>query len=152
MENYELAFDGRVDPAGLREALAELGVTGERVLLGADAPDTRIGDPAVLLEQGDPGRGFSTTLVCYAGFVGPLGMSELQLAQFLSPRLGRRCLVDDGTTHPDRWILVATDASFGKVITDEDAAEEGDLRIDHAVAPIAGAPELTVRAEPGWVG
>jgi hypothetical protein len=38
------------------------------------------------------------------------------------------------------------------VITDEDAADEGELRIDHATVPIPGAAELEVRAEPDWVG
>jgi hypothetical protein len=127
-------------------------VAGDRVLFAVDDPDTRVGNPAVLLEAGEPGLGYSSILYCYAEFVGPLGLSELDLARFLTPRLGRRCLVDDGTQHPDRWVLVATDGSYGTVITDEDTAENGDLRIDHATEPIAGAPELLVRPEPDWVG
>lgn len=106
--------------------------------------------PAAILVPGEEGQGFGTTLNGYAELIETTGMSELELARFLALRLGVRILVDDCTEHPDRWILVAEDGSYGKVITDGDAAEEGDLRIMHATEPIAGAPGLSVVPESNW--
>jgi len=77
-------------------------------------------------------------------------MSELELARVLSTALGLQALVDDGTQHPDRWVLVARDGTHGRVITDEDAAAAGDLRVEYALEPIPGAPHLRVIPEARW--
>ncbi|MFI7157614.1 hypothetical protein [Micromonospora chalcea] len=36
------------------------------------------------------------------------------------------------------------------MLTDEDAAADGDLRIMHALEPISGEPQLAVVPPPDW--
>jgi hypothetical protein len=47
-------------------------------------------------------------------------------------------------------LLVSSDGSSGRVIVDEDAAADGDLRVVHALEPINGEPHLTVVPPPEW--
>ncbi|MFG2050859.1 hypothetical protein ACGFIW_25925 [Micromonospora sp. NPDC048935] len=68
----------------------------------------------------------------------------MELAVTLARAFRVRAVVDDGSLHPDRWRLVRTDGSSGLVLTDEDAAADGSLRIVHALEPIGGEPDLTV--------
>lgn len=78
------------------------------------------------------------------------GQNERDLAVTLARTFGVRALVDDGSVHPDRWLLVSSDGSSGRVIVDEDAAADGDLRVVHALEPINGEPHLTVVPPPEW--
>ncbi|MFF4874938.1 hypothetical protein [Micromonospora sp. NPDC000668] len=80
------------------------------------------------------------------------GQGERELAATLARTFGVRALVDDGGTYPDRWVLVSTDGSSGRVLTDEDAAADGHLRVVHALEPISGEPQLAVvpPSEEGW--
>lgn len=78
------------------------------------------------------------------------GQNERDLAVTLARTFGVRALVDHGSVHPDRWLLVSSDGSSGRVIVDEDAAADGDLRVVHALEPINGEPHLTVVPPPEW--
>lgn len=147
---YAIRFDGVVNPSPLQEALGELGIPSERVLVGDYDPESGAPVPVAMVTPGEPERGFSTVLYGDAELAETSGLSELELGRFLAPRLNMRILVDDYTEHPDRWVLVAEDGSYGKVITDEEAADVGDLRIVHATELIAGAPEIPVVPEPNW--
>ncbi len=74
------------------------------------------------------------------------GVSELEFTRRLCGTLGVRALIDPGTPYPDRWVLVTRDGSHGWVHTDED----GSLRIEYALEPIAGELDLEVRTPPDW--
>lgn len=108
-----------------------------------DRPTTA-GPPTVAVTPPEGEEGFGWILMGDHELAEASGLSELDLARVLAAELNVRCLVDDGTRNPDRWILVARDGSYGPVIVDEDAATEGDLRIDHAESPIAGEPDVPV--------
>ncbi|GAA3612299.1 hypothetical protein GCM10022223_30490 [Kineosporia mesophila] len=150
MESYELLYDGTVDPRTLIDALAELGIPADRVLSEPYDPSSGDSIPAVMLERGDPGADFSTVVQGFAELVTGIDLSLLEWAQFLTPKLGRRCLVDDDTPQPNRWYLVTPQGGCGVVHVDGDDADEGHIRFLYATTPIAGAAEIPVRAEPDW--
>lgn len=143
---YQIHLDGRVETDALRRALGRrFGIPPSAVYVGRleDRPVT-VERPAVVMTPPDGPGGFGWTLMGDRELAEATGVSELDLARVLAQELNLRALLDDGTTHPDRWILVARDGSHGPVIVDEDAAAVGDLRIDHAEVPIPGEPELRV--------
>lgn len=145
MESFALAYEGDLDPDLLIRALGELDVPAARLLIGDFDPDAGREGPAVWLKPGQPGIPYSTVLDGHFEGEQPPHRSPLEWARLLTPQLGVRCLVDDGTSHPDRYYLVTPQGGWGTVVVDEDAADEGELRIDHALTPIEGAPELEVR-------
>ncbi|GLY31763.1 hypothetical protein [Kineosporia sp. NBRC 101731] len=150
MEIYELLYDGAVDPRTLIDSLAELGVPADRVMTEPYDPSSGDGLPAVMLERGEPGVDFSTVVQVFAELVAGTSLCPLEWAQFLTPKLARRCLVDDDTQQPNRWYLVTPEGGCGVVHVHGDDADEGRIRFLYATTPIAGAPEIPVRAEPDW--
>jgi len=149
---YQIHFDGRVEADVLRRALGRrFGIPPSAVYVGRleDRPVSADRPVAIVTPPEGPG-GFGWTLIGDRELAEATRLSELDLARVLAQELNLRALVDDGTAHPDRWILVASDGSHGPVIVDEDAAAEGDLRIDHAQAPIPGEPGLRVIPAPRY--
>ena len=143
---YLIYFDGWVEADALRRALRRrFGIPPSAVYVGRleDRPVTADRPVVVMTPPEGPG-GFGWTLMGDRELAEATGLSELDLARVLTQELNLRALVDDGTKHPDRWILVARDGSHGPVIVDDDAAAGGDLWIDHAEVPIPGEPELRV--------
>lgn len=80
-----------------------------------------------------PGQdeGFGWILPVDTELADAAGQGERELAATLARTFGVRALVDDGSIHPDRWLLISTEGSSGRVLTDEDAAADGDLRVVH---------------------
>ncbi|MET7673110.1 hypothetical protein [Micromonospora luteifusca] len=72
------------------------------------------------------------------------------MAVTLARTFGVRALVDDGSIYPNRWLLVSTDGSSGRVLIDEDSAADGSLRVVHAFEPISGERHLAVVPPPDW--
>lgn len=143
---YQLRFDGTVTTDALGRALGRrFGIPQWTIYVGRleDRPMTAE-KPTVIVTPPEGGEHFGWILMGDQELAEASQLSELDLARFLAEQLNVRCLVDDGTSDPDRWILVSRDGSYGPVVVDEDAAAEGDLRIDHAQSPIAGEPELRV--------
>lgn len=149
---YEIRFDDETSLEDLRQALrARFGVNPDTVRMGPwmAGPDTRP-PVAMLIPPEDAAAGFAWILVADEDLANACHLGERDLARTLAVDLEHRCLVDDGTTQPDRWILIAHDGSFGAVIVDEDAAAEGDLRVLHALEPIGGEPDLLVIPARHW--
>ncbi|HEY8455709.1 MAG TPA: hypothetical protein VIL34_08945 [Actinopolymorphaceae bacterium] len=144
---YLTYFDGPIDSDALRRTLERrFGIPPSAVYVGRleDRPVTADRPVVVVTLPEGPG-GFRWTLMGDRELAEATGLSELDLARVLAHELNLRALVDDGTNHPDRWILVARDGSHGPVIVDEDAANEGDLRIVYAEVPIPGEPDIRLR-------
>jgi hypothetical protein len=143
---YQVRFDNAVMADALGRALGRrFGIPQWAIYVGRleDRP-VSAEQPAVIVTPPEGREGFGWILMGDQELAEASRLSELDLARFLAEELNLRCLVDDGTPDPDRWILVARDGSYGPVIVDEDAAADGDLRIDHAQSPIAGEPGLPV--------
>ncbi|TNH26942.1 hypothetical protein FHG89_19720 [Micromonospora orduensis] len=103
-----------------------------------------------MLNPPDEDEGFGWVLAGDAALADATGQGERELAVALARTFGVRALVDDGGSYPDRWVLVSTDGSSGRVLTDEDAASDGHLRVVHALEPISGEPQLAVVPPPDW--
>ncbi|MCZ7429517.1 hypothetical protein O7607_27535 [Micromonospora sp. WMMA1949] len=103
-----------------------------------------------MLTPPDGDEGFGWILTGDTELAAATGLREHDLAVALARAVGVRALVDDGGIHPDRWVLVSADGSSGRVLTDPDAAADGDLRIVHALEPISGEPQLAVVPPPDW--
>ncbi|KAB1908455.1 hypothetical protein F8279_07235 [Micromonospora sp. AMSO1212t] len=106
--------------------------------------------PVAMLTPPDGDEGFGWILTGDAELADATGLREHDLAVTLARAFGVRALVDDGGIHPDRWVLVSADGSSGRVLTDSDAAADGDLRIVHALEPVSGEPQLAVVPPPDW--
>jgi len=135
---YEIRFDDEVHAAGLYRILGQrFGIAPAAIYVGRleDRPITA-DRPVVVVTPPEDDEGFGWILTGDAELAEQTQLTELELAKILATGLGVRALVDDGTRHPDRWYLVARDGSYGRVITNEDSADEGDLRIQHALEPI----------------
>ncbi|MFJ8204256.1 hypothetical protein [Micromonospora chalcea] len=149
---YRIHFDADLPADVLRRfLLTEYGIAPEAVYVGR-VEDRAVDDPrpVAMLIPPDGGEGFGWILTGDAGLAAATGLREHDLAVSLARAVGVRALVDDGSIHPDRWLLVSTDGSSGRVLTDEDAAADGDLRIVHALKPISGEPQLAVVPPPDW--
>lgn len=149
---YQIHFEGELPADALRRFLhQEYGVAPEAVYVGRiedrAADDPR---PVAMLTPPDEDEGFGWILTGDTELLDATGQGERDLAVTLARTFGVRALVDDGSIHPDRWLLVSTDGSSGRVLTDEDAAADGDLRIVHALEPISGEPQLAVVPPPDW--
>ncbi|MBT8227892.1 MAG: hypothetical protein HKP61_15680 [Dactylosporangium sp.] len=149
---YEIRFDTEVPADTLRSILAQnFAIDPRRVFIGTLDDRPLDGPPPVVIVTPSAGQqGFGWRLMGDTALADATGLTELELAHLLSQRLGIPSLIDDGTDHPDRWILVTQGGGHGPVITDEDLAEDGDLRIVHALQPIPGAPRLPVVPEHRW--
>ncbi|MEU8072337.1 hypothetical protein [Micromonospora sp. NPDC049151] len=149
---YRIHFAAGLPAADLRAfLLTEYGVAPETVYVGR-IEDRAIDDPrpVVMLTPPDEDEGFGWILTGDTDLADATGLREHDLAVALARAFGVRALVDDGGVHPDRWVLVSADGSSGRVLTDADAAADGDLRIVHALEPISGEPQLAVVPPPDW--
>ncbi|MDG4810590.1 hypothetical protein O7634_27870 [Micromonospora sp. WMMD1120] len=149
---YQIHFEKELPAAALRQFLNEdYGISPDAVYIGR-IEDRAVDDPRpiVMLNPPDEDEGFGWILTGDTELVDATGQGEQELAATLARAFGVRALVDDGSIHPDRWLLVSTDGSSGRVITDEDAAADGDLRVVHALEPISGEPQLAVVPPPDW--
>ncbi|MEU7712841.1 hypothetical protein AB0M37_23375 [Micromonospora chalcea] len=149
---YRIHVDGELPADALRAfLLREYGVVPEAVYVGR-IEDRAVDDPrpVAMLTPPDEDEGFGWILTGDIELLDATGQGERDLAVTLARTFGVRALVDDGSIHPDRWLLVSTDGSSGRVLTDEDAAADGDLRIVHALEPISGEPQLAVVPPPDW--
>lgn len=148
----EIYCDGAPDADALRGCLLRrFDVPAEGVYIGPmmDRPMTGP-DPVVIMTPPDCDGGFGWSVMANGDHPTLRGLNELEFALALVGDMQVRMLVDDDTAHPDRWILVAADGSYGPVITDPDAAGDGDLRIVHAEEPISGEPDLPVVPRVIW--
>jgi hypothetical protein len=149
---YEIHFADELPTSALRRFLHEdYGIAPEAVYVGR-VEDRAVDDPrpVAMLTPPDGDEGFGWTLIGDTDLANATGQNERDLAVTLARTFGVRVLVDDGSSHPDRWLLVSTDGSSGRVTIDEDAAGDGDLRVVHALEPISGEPQLTVVPPPDW--
>ncbi|MFG1836825.1 hypothetical protein ACGFH8_00165 [Micromonospora sp. NPDC049175] len=143
---YQIQFEKEIPAARLRQFLQDsYGIAPAGIYVGrvADRPadDPR---PVAMFTPPDHDEEFGWVLVGDTELADATGQDEVELAVTLARAFGVRAVVDDGSLYPDRWRLVSTDGSSGLVLTDEDAAAAGSLRIVHALEPIAGEPDLTV--------
>jgi hypothetical protein len=149
---YQIHFEKELPAAALRRFLSEdYGISPDAVYIGR-IEDRAVDDPRpiVMLNPPDEDEGFGWILTGDTELADATGQGERELAATLARTFGVRALVDDGSIHPDRWLLVSTDGSSGRVVTDEDAAADGDLRVVHALEPIGGEPQLAVVPPPDW--
>ncbi|GAA4562724.1 hypothetical protein GCM10023176_05060 [Micromonospora coerulea] len=149
---YEIHFEDELPAEALRRFLhQDYGIAPEAVYVGRiedrSADDPR---PVAMLTPPDEDEGFGWILTGDIELADATGQNERDLAATLARTFGVRALVDDGSIHPDRWLLVSTDGSSGRVIIDEDAAADGDLRVVPALEPIGGEPQLAVVPPPDW--
>ncbi|MEU7750432.1 hypothetical protein [Micromonospora sp. NPDC049171] len=143
---YQIQFEKEIPAATLRRFLQDsYGIAPGGVYVGRIA-DRQVDDPrpVAMFTPPDHDEEFGWVLVGDTELADATGQDELELAVALARAFGVRAVVDDGSLYPDRWRLVSTDGSSGLVLTDEDAAADGSLRIVHALEPIAGEPDLTV--------
>lgn len=149
---YQIRFERELSADALRRCLSEdFGIPPDAVYVGRTEDRAVDGPrPVAMLNPPDEGEGFGWILTGDAELADATGQGERELAATLARTFGVRALVDDGSIHPDRWLLVSIDGSSGRVITDEDAAADGDLRIVHALEPISGEPQLAVVSPPDW--
>ncbi|EWM63802.1 MULTISPECIES: hypothetical protein [unclassified Micromonospora] len=149
---YWIHFEAELPADALRRfLLTEYGVAPESVYVGR-VEDRAVDDPrpVAMLTPPDADEGFGWILTGDTELAAATDHGERDLAVTLAREFGVRALVDDGGIHPDRWVLVSVDGSSGRVLTDEDAAADGDLRIVHALEPISGEPQLAVVPPPDW--
>lgn len=128
---YEIHFDGDIQGEALRRLLRDrFGIDPAAVFVGdlAQRPVT-VRPPVAVLTASETGGEFPMALLGDQELAERSGLAELDLARALCQGLGVRALVDDGTPHPDRWVLINRDGSLQTVIVDEDAADDGELRI-----------------------
>ncbi|CAM3201478.1 hypothetical protein [Stackebrandtia soli] len=78
------------------------------------------------------------------------GMTELELAQWLCPRLGTSAFVSNDSPCAVEWYYVGTDGVSSRVIADEDAVEDGRLVVAHSYDPIPSRPDVAVIEPPEW--
>ncbi|MFG3555931.1 hypothetical protein ACGGAQ_16275 [Micromonospora sp. NPDC047557] len=151
---YQIQFEREIPPAALRTFLKEsYGIAPEAVYVGRIAdrsPDDP--RPVAMFTPPDDDEQFGWTLIGDTELADVTGQGELDLAIALARAFRVRAVVDDGSVYPDRWLLVSTDGSSGRVLTDEDAAAVGYLRIVHALEPISGEPQIPVVPAPDWAG
>ncbi|WP_174527235.1 hypothetical protein [Micromonospora maritima] len=149
---YQIHVEGELPADALRRFLhREYGIAPETVHIGPlDARDVDGPRPVAMLTPPDEDEGFGWILTGDTALADATGQGERDLAVTLARTFGVRALVDDGSVHPDRWLLVGADGSSGRVCIDEDAAADGDLRIVHALEPISGEPQLAVVPPPEW--
>ncbi|MEV0216457.1 hypothetical protein [Micromonospora sp. NPDC050695] len=149
---YQIHFEKELPAEALRRFLSEdYGISPDAVYVGR-IEDRAIDDPrpvAMLNPPYEDGE-FGWILTGDTELADATNQGERELAATLARTFGVRSLVDDGGIYPDRWLLVSTDGSSGRVLTDEDAAADGDLRVVHAFEPISGEPQLTVVPPPDW--
>ncbi|MCO1617932.1 hypothetical protein ACGFKZ_08280 [Micromonospora tulbaghiae] len=149
---YRIHFDAELPADALRAfLLLQYGVAPEAVYVGR-IEDRAVDDPrpVAMLNPPDQDKGFGWILTGDTELADATGLREHDFAVTLTRAFGVRALVDDGGIHPDRWVLVSADGSSGRVLTDCDAAADGDLRIVHALEPISGEPQLVVVPPPDW--
>ncbi|MEU8285064.1 hypothetical protein AB0C01_12075 [Micromonospora sp. NPDC048905] len=149
---YQIQFEGEIPAADLRRFLADsYGIAPESIYVGR-IEDRSPGDPrpVAMFTPPDDDEEFGWALIGDTELVDATGLGERELAVALARAFRVRALVDDGSHYPDRWLLVSTDGSSGRVLTDEDAAADGDLRIVHALEPISGEPQLAVVPPRDW--
>ncbi|MET8280295.1 hypothetical protein [Micromonospora sp. NPDC005174] len=149
---YQIHFERELPAAALRRLLSEeYGISPDGVYVGRIV-DREVDDPrpVAMLNPPDDDEEFGWILTGDTELADATGQGERELAAALAKTFGVRALVDDGSIHPDRWLLVSTDGSSGRVVTDEDAAADGDLRIVHALESISGEPQLAVVPPPDW--
>lgn len=149
---YYIQFEDELPAVDLRRFLKEsYGIAPEAIYVGRirdrSADDPR---PVAMFTPPDDGEEFGWMLIGDTELADATGQGERELAAALTRAFGVRALVDDGSLFPDTWLLVSTDGSSGRVLVDEDAAADGDLRIVHALEPIRGEPQLTVVSPPDW--
>ncbi|MFC0007779.1 hypothetical protein [Micromonospora siamensis] len=147
---YEIHFEEELPAQRLRQVLRErYGIRPQDVYCGR-IEDRSPGEPRPVVMCTPPreGESFGWLLIGDRELFEATGQDEWELATALAPVFGVRALVDDHSSHPDRWILVAADGSSGLVLTDE----EGELRIRYALEPISGEPGLTVVPPVQWPG
>ena len=149
---YRIHFDAELPADALRRfLLTEYGIAPETVYVGR-IEDRAVDDPrpVAMLTPPDGDERFGWILTGDAELATATGLRERDLAVTLARAFGVRALVDEGSVHPDRWVLVSVDGSSGRVLTDPDAAADGDLRIVHALEPISGEPQLAVVPPREW--
>ncbi|MDG4781949.1 hypothetical protein O7614_20025 [Micromonospora sp. WMMD961] len=152
MLRYQIHFEKELSAAALRRFLNEdYGISPDAVYIGR-IEDRAVDDPrpVVMFNPPDEDEGFGWILTGDTELVDATGQGERELAATLARTFGVRALVDDGSIHPDRWLLVSTDGSSGRVVTDDYAAADGDLRVVHALEPISGEPHIAVVPPPDW--
>ncbi|MET8044900.1 hypothetical protein ABZU25_29055 [Micromonospora sp. NPDC005215] len=149
---YQIHFERELPAEALRRFLREVyGIAPDAVYVGRIA-DRAVDDPrpVVMLNPPDEDEEFGWILTGDNELADATGQDERELAENLARTFGVRAFVDDGGIYPDRWVLVSADGSSGRVLTDEDAAADGHLRVVHALEPISGEPHLAVVPPPDW--
>ncbi|MGC4892919.1 hypothetical protein [Micromonospora sp. DT31] len=149
---YQIRFERELPADALRRFFQrEYSIAPDTVHVGR-AADRTVDDarPVAMLTPPDTDEGFGWILTGDTDLADATGQAERDLAVAIARAFGVRALVDDGGIHPDRWLLVSADGSSGRVLTDADAAADGDLRIVHALEPIDGEPQLAVVPPPEW--
>ncbi|WP_406070331.1 hypothetical protein [Micromonospora sp. NBC_01638] len=147
---YQIHFQGELPADALRRFLSEeFGVSPDAVYVGR-IEDRAVDDPrpVAMLNPPDNDEEFGWILTGDTELADATGQGERELAATLARTFGVRALADYGSIYPDRWVLVSTDGSSGRVLTDEDAAADGHLRVVHALEPISGEPQLVVVPPP----
>lgn len=151
--SYNIYFENDVPSELLRSALHEqFGMQPTKVYIGRleDLAASGGPRPAVLITPPEQGEEFGWVLSGGDELAASTGMSELELARNLARATNTRAIVDDGTRYPNYWFLIARDGSYGRVLTNADADDDGHLRIVHAMEPISGEPDLPVVPLPDW--
>ncbi|MFF5180676.1 hypothetical protein ACFY2Q_21830 [Micromonospora sp. NPDC000316] len=149
---YQIHFEAELPADALRRHLQQdYGIAPEAVYVGR-IEDRAVEDPrpVAMFTPPDEDEEFGWILTGDAELADATGRNERDLAISLARTFGVRALVDDGSVYPDRWLLVSSDGSSGRVMTDEDAAADGNLRIVYALEPISGEPQLAVVPPPEW--
>ncbi|WP_433124637.1 hypothetical protein ACQPWW_20080 [Micromonospora sp. CA-240977] len=149
---YQIHFEQELPAEALRRFLYEgYGVAPHAVYVGR-MEDRAVDDPrpVVMLNPPDEDEEFGWILTGDSELADATGQDERELAATLARTFRVRAFIDDGGIYPDRWVLVSTDGSSGRVLTDESAAADGSLRVVHALEPISGEPHLAVVPPPDW--
>jgi hypothetical protein len=145
---YGIFFDSDTPAEALRQALHTVyGLPPALVYVGplGSLPGHAGPDPVAIITPA--GGQFGHELSAGDGLAERTHASELEVAQALCRAASARALLDDGTSAPDYWILVARDGSHGRVHTDPDS---DGLTVLYAFEPIAGEPNMPVVPPPDW--
>lgn len=152
-EGYTINFATTVDPFQLAELVTERwGISPAAVYAGAvDGLGTGPQLDVMILTGQSSGSDFDVEFTAGETLAAASGhLTELEMATTLCRALDVQAIVSDGGMAAQCQMLVTSDGWHGRVVVDDNALEEGQLRIAYAYQPVPSVPDINVQAAPEW--